>query len=525
MIKALLLFSIISLAATASAADLVILHTNDTHSNIEPDAQGRGGILQRKAVIDSVRAAEKNVILIDAGDMVQGTLYFKFFKGDVEYPLFNLFDYDVRVLGNHEFDNGLDNLAGYYKDAKGARLSANYDFSDTPLKGIFEPYVIKKVDGKRIGIIGLNVDPHSLIASDNTEGVKFLPIIKTANETAAYLKNKKKCDLVIAVTHIGYINNADSRRETDVMLARQSRDIDVIIGGHSHTTIDPSDPKSPPHLLKNAQGRPVLIAQTGKYGKYVGEIRIDLDRLKSTAPSDYGYRLIPVTDRFAADKLDPRIDELLRPYKHQVDSVNAHVIAKSMYDLPNGVQTGGYPNFAGDFGLWFGRHIADSLSQCGKPVHVDLAIMNVGGIRQPMPAGDVTEGEILSSFPFSNRVMIIALKGRDIIDAMRVAAKRGGEAISSNMRVVSDARRNLRRVVLDHEEMDPDKTYYVATIDYLANGNDGMETLANHSVVWSDDKEMSAHMLRYVEHFGELGLPIAPDQSPRFVKESYPQKK
>lgn len=525
MIKALLLFSVISLAASASAKDLVILHTNDTHSNIEPDARGRGGILQRKAVIDSVRAAEKNVILIDAGDMVQGTLYFKFFRGEVEYPLFNLFDYDVRVLGNHEFDNGMDELARHYRDAKGAHLSANYDFSETPLKGVFDPFVIRKIDGKKIGIIGLNVDPHSLIDASNTKGMKFLPIIKTANETAALLKEKKKCDLVIAVTHIGYINLADRKRETDVMLARQSKDIDIIIGGHSHTTLNPDDAKSAPHIVKNSQGRPVLVAQTGKYGKYVGEIKIDLDRLKSSDPSDYAYRLIPVTDRFSADKLDPRINELLLPYKHKMDSVNSRVIAESLYDLPNGVQTGGYPNFAGDFGLWFGRHIADSLSQSGAPARVDMAIMNVGGIRQPMPAGNVTEGEILSSFPFSNRMMIIALKGSDIIEAMKVAAKRGGEAISGNVRVVCDKMRNLHRVVIDHQEMDPAKTYYVATIDYLANGNDGMETLANHSVIWSDDKEMSAHMLRYVEHYGELGLPIAPDQSPRFLTEAYPPKK
>ncbi|MDE6796014.1 MAG: metallophosphoesterase, partial [Muribaculaceae bacterium] len=115
------------------AEKLVILHTNDTHSAIMPDKDGRGGVLQRKAVIDSVRKAEKNVILVDAGDMVQGSLFFKYFRGDVEYPLFNMTDYDIRILGNHEFDNGMNDLAEKYKDVKADRLSANYDFSGTVL--------------------------------------------------------------------------------------------------------------------------------------------------------------------------------------------------------------------------------------------------------------------------------------------------------------------------------------------------------------------------------------------------------
>ena len=230
---------------TASAKDLVILHTNDTHSLIEPGADGMGGVLQRKAIIDSVRAAEKNVVLVDAGDVVQGTLYFKYFKGDVEYPLMNMMDYDVRILGNHEFDNGLDELAKYYKDAKGARLSANYDFSNTPAKGIFEPYTIKKIDGKKIGFIGINIDPTSLISKQNYEGLVYRDAIEEANKTAALLK-KKGCDLVVAVTHIGYVK--ENEKPTDIELAEASKDIDIIIGGHSHTLLMPGD-ESKPHLF------------------------------------------------------------------------------------------------------------------------------------------------------------------------------------------------------------------------------------------------------------------------------------
>lgn len=137
-----------SAAMLASAQSLVLLHTNDTHSHIDAD-NGVGGVLQRKAIVDSIRKAEKNVVFIDAGDIVQGTLYYKLFRGQVEYPLMERLGYDIQVLGNHEFDNGIDELANYYTREGAARLSANYDFSKTPLKGVFDPYLIKTIGGKR----------------------------------------------------------------------------------------------------------------------------------------------------------------------------------------------------------------------------------------------------------------------------------------------------------------------------------------------------------------------------------------
>ena len=306
--KKILIALALSLCLPAVAQSLVLLHTNDTHSNIDPDAHGVGGILPRKAIIDSVRKAEKNVILIDAGDMVQGTLYFKFFKGDVEYPLFNMMDYDVRILGNHEFDNGLGELASYWKKVKGARLSANYDFSDTPARGIFEPYVIKKVGNKKVGIMGINVDPASLISEENYEGMRFHDIIDTANATASLLK-KKGCDLVVAVTHIGY--DVPNGKTDDLDLARASKDIDIIIGGHSHTFVDPATPDKTPYWIKNAAGRDVLVTQTGKYGKNVGYIKLDL---KDFSDRRMDYRYIPVTDRFAARSCSREMQDFLKDY-------------------------------------------------------------------------------------------------------------------------------------------------------------------------------------------------------------------
>ncbi len=511
------IISILAAAATTAAADrLVILHTNDTHSNVEPDANGIGGVLQRKAIFDSVRQAEKHVILVDAGDMVQGTLFFKFFGGDVEYPLMDMQGYDIRVLGNHEFDNGLESMADHYRSSKAERLSANYDFTGTAAEGLFKPYTIKKVAGKKIGFMGINVDPSSLIAAKNTEGMKFLPIIETANRVAHELKHDKGCDLVVAVTHIGYINAPDPSRETDAMLAAASKDIDIIIGGHSHTLVEPEGGQYP-SLLKNAEGKPVRVVQTGKYGKYVGKIEVDLDHLKGSTGEDYKYELIPVTDRFPAEKLDQKITKFLEPYKQSVDSVNAHVIAMSAADLSSSSGVGGYPNFTADFGLAYGRHISDSLTRAGTPMHVDLSLMNRGGIRQDMPKGPVTEGQILSTFPFSNYMVIIELKGSDFLEAMKVSAKRGGEAISANVRVITDRDLNVKHVMVDGHEIDPDRTYNVMTIDYLAGGNDGLTSLANGRELWRSEEQMSAPILDYVAEFGRVGLPIEPDMAPRFV--------
>ena len=498
----------------AKAEKLVILHTNDTHSSIDVLPDGTSGILQRKAVLDSVRNAEKNVITVDAGDVVQGTLYFKYFNGDVEYPLMNMSGYDIRVLGNHEFDNGMESLANYYKAVEGSAISANYDFTGTPLEGVFKPYVIKEVDGKKIGFIGVNLDPTSIIAAKNID-VNFLDVIPTTNEIAAKLKNEENCDVVVAVTHIGYDKIND--KPTDVDLAKSSKDIDVIIGGHTHTLIDPAHPEVKPSLIPNAEGRNVRVVQTGKQGKYVGKLTIDLDALPLGGGEQVDYELIAVTDRFPTEKLDKKMIDFLAPYRASVDSVNNVVIAYSAQDLKK-KSTGGLANLTADIGFAHGKEISDSMRLQGVDFPmVDMAIMNVGGIRHDMPLGPITEGQILSTYPFSNLFVLVSIKGSDIIDAMKVSARKGGEAVSSNVRVVTDKDRNLKLVIIDGREMDPEKEYVVATIDYLAEGNDDLVSLANHKKLYVSEKEVAVPILEWIKRQQAMGLYINPDPTPRFV--------
>lgn len=500
------------------AEHLVILHTNDTHSLIDPDENGEGGVLQRKAIIDSVRKAGKNVVLVDAGDVVQGTLYFKFFRGDVEYPLMNMMGYDIRLLGNHEFDNGLQELAKHYKGVKGSPLSANYDFSNTPMKGIMQPYVIKKIDGKKIGFIGINIDPSSLITTANYEGMKFLDPIATANDLASMLKKDKGCDLVVAVTHIGA--KKENEKPTDYQLAAATHDIDIIIGGHSHTLIDPADSSNGyAASALNADGRPVLIAQAGKSGKYLGLIDIDLDNLAADNSTRFDQRLIHVTDRFPQNQLDKKMIAHIAPYRVKIDSVNRHVIARADRDMNSNSRVGDYVNWSADFAKWYGDLVSDSIRITNPEFPlVDFGMMNTGGIRRDMKKGDVKEGQILDTFPFSNHMVLVRIKGSDFIEAMDVAAGKGGEAISDELRVLTDAHNCVRRVLLNGEEIDPEKYYTFCTIDYLAWGNDDFTPLSRGEIIWRDAPEMSAPMMRYIHYLTNKGLPIDGDPRPRFIR-------
>lgn len=266
-----LVFLVLSLNVFAQKK-IIILHTNDTHSHIDPLPMtdkynpGQGGAVNRKAIIDSVRRLEKNVLLIDAGDFVQGTPYFNMFKGRAEVDAMNMMKYDVTVIGNHEFDYGMDTMKMFFERLKFPVLCCNYDFSQTVLKDVVKPYIILKKSGLKIGLIGVGIDPEGLVQKDKYTGLTFKPVIETVNHYAELLKKKEKCDLIICVSHIGY--------RQDQVLVDKSRHLDIIIGGHSHTFM------KQPDMRKNLSGKEVMVYQTGKYGMNVGKIEVELEKVK-----------------------------------------------------------------------------------------------------------------------------------------------------------------------------------------------------------------------------------------------------
>ncbi len=273
-----------SWAGDLSADRIVILHTNDTHSQIEAFSPSHktysdlGGVIRRKVLIDSIRAAEPHVLLVDAGDAIQGTPYFNLFGGDVEFETMNAMRYDVRTVGNHEFDAGMEKLAELIKASTADFISSNYDFTATPLNGLLAPWVIKEVGGLRIGFLALNVCPDNLIPPASCKGLGYNDPVETANRTAELLR-KRGADLVVVLSHLGYF--AENKNQvTDPAIAAASTEIDIIIGAHSHTLIDPeaidANPQSEvQYRVKNKEGRDVLITQTGLGGAYLGYIAIE----------------------------------------------------------------------------------------------------------------------------------------------------------------------------------------------------------------------------------------------------------
>ena len=254
---------------------LVILLTNDTHSQVEPTEKSTlktanmGGYTRRMGVINQIRSTEKNVILVDAGDYSQGTPYFNFFNGRVEVDAMNRMKYDAITLGNHEFDNGIDTLAVVLKKAQFPILSSNYKLDKTPLSNLVKPYLILERGGLRIGILALDVNPKSLILENNYKGLEYEDPIEKANKISNLLKKKEKCDVIICLSHLG----ADTTKAevNDFEIAHKTRYIDVIIGGHSHSMITNT-------TVKDAAGKPIVIAQMAKSGLFLGRVELELEK-------------------------------------------------------------------------------------------------------------------------------------------------------------------------------------------------------------------------------------------------------
>ena len=265
------LVSILAACALGFSQDLIILHVNDTHSHEEPlrdggTQGGMGGVIERAAYVDSVRTAvgKKNVLLLHAGDFSQGTSYFTELGGDIEIDLINAMKYDVVTLGNHEFDNGIDELARRLGNLRCPVVCANYDFSELVLGKYVKPYAIVRKGGMKIGVIGLLTDVTRVVQKSIADKMKRFDDIEVANKWADYLKNEEHCDMVIALTHIGF----DSVGMNDPALVAGTRNIDLVVGGHSHTFLTDAEYRD------NLDGRPVPIVQDGCWGLFVGQVDV-----------------------------------------------------------------------------------------------------------------------------------------------------------------------------------------------------------------------------------------------------------
>ena len=252
--------------ATNDLIKLTILHTNDMHSHIEPFTSGRnkglGGMAQRATLIKKIRQKNEHVLLLDAGDIFQGTPYFNIYGGELEFKLMSEMKYDAATIGNHDFDNGLDGIHRQLPHANFPFLCANYDFSDTVLSGQFKPYKVFKKGEIKIGVFGIGIELDGLVPKSLYGNTIYSNPIEKCNYYANHLKNELGCDLVICLSHLGF----KDEKISDFLMAEQTKNIDLIIGGHTHTFLNA------PILKLNSQQKEVLIAQVGWAGIKIGKI-------------------------------------------------------------------------------------------------------------------------------------------------------------------------------------------------------------------------------------------------------------
>ena len=256
---------------------ITILHTNDVHSHIEPfsndhsEFPNKGGFERRSTLISNIRKQNPNTLLFDAGDIFQGTPYFNFYGGEIEFRLMSMLKYDAATIGNHDFDNGIDGLNAQLPNASFDLISSNYDFKNTILESKIINYKIYHKSGIKIGVFGLGIELEGLVSKDLYKETKYLDPIDIANDTAKKLKETENCDLVICLSHLGYKYEKFPNKVSDLNLAKSTKNIDLIIGGHTHTFMNK------PVVVKNNVGNDVLINQVGCFGLYLGRIDFSFD--------------------------------------------------------------------------------------------------------------------------------------------------------------------------------------------------------------------------------------------------------
>lgn len=288
----LLLAENLKLLDQTSDYKLTILHTNDQHSRIEPfDSSytrnpNQGGFARRAALVQKIRGEEKNVLLLDSGDTFQGTPYFNFFGGELEFKLMSMMGYDASTMGNHDFDNGLEGFKKVQPNAKFPFICSNYDFKNTILDGQTLPYKVFNKSGIKVGIFGVGIELAGLVGKKNYGETVYQNPVEIAQHYSDFLRNDKKCDLVICLSHIGYDYRDDPNKISDKILASKTEGIDLILGGHTHTFLPE------PQTFMNRAGKNVMVNQVGWAGLLLGKINFYFDKNKKVKNISWNNQVI-----------------------------------------------------------------------------------------------------------------------------------------------------------------------------------------------------------------------------------------
>lgn len=462
------------MAAEAETFKLRILHTNDHHAHIEPVMTSstppepqHGGLSRRKTLIDKARSENSDLLLLDAGDVFQGTLYFNQYGGLADLEFYNALKYDAMTIGNHEFDNGPGQLTTFIQNASFPVLGANLVINPSnPLASLVKPNVIIERAGKKIGIFGLTTEETAVLASPGPD-VSFRDPIEVAREQVAALK-AQGVDAIIALTHIGI--------EPDRRLAREVSGISMIIGGHSHTPmgpmISPEDPNRPyPEVINNPDGQGTVVVTDWEWGRWLGDLTVGFDANGvvtsiSANPTEVAGSIEPDAG------FEARIAELAKP----LEELRATVIGEAAVEL-NGDRADVRTKETNLANL-----IADAMLAKGANAGAQLSLMNGGGIRASIDAGPITMGEVLEVQPFGNILTLVTVTGAQLKEALENGVSQaetaqgrfphlGGGRYGWNPQAEPGNR--IVWIEVGGNPVDPNASYRLITLNYLVDGGDG----------------------------------------------------
>ncbi len=488
--------------------EVTILHTNDVHAHYEPFGDpSQGGAARLATAIEAVRAKQDHVLLLDAGDQFQGTLYFTVGGADVVAAVMNELGYDAMCIGNHEFDEGPAELARFIDLADFPVLSANIDaLADSSLTDKILPFALFYFDGQPIAVIGLTTES-TAISSSPGPNVQFLNAIEIAQRTAKELESTG-VNKIIALTHLGY--------DRDLELAQAVQGIDVIVGGHSHTQL-----ADYPTVTQSSTGEPVLIVTAYEWGEELG--RLDVTFNDDGIITDYSGAPIPIDGTLAED---PAVSDILAAYRGDIDALMSKTVGTTDVSL-NGVRE---DVRARETNL--GDLICDAMLWKTQAFGTTIAIQNGGGIRASIPAGPITMGQVLEVLPYGNQIAVLTVSGAQLhaaidngVSGVQDGAGRFPQV--GGLRVTFDPTADADAHVTSIETWDSDSgtyvplnlegTYVVATNSFLADGGDGYVMFADAQQEY--DSYQTGWLLSdtLAEYLGQFPS-IAPETEGRIVQ-------
>ncbi|MEB3195832.1 MAG: 5'-nucleotidase C-terminal domain-containing protein [Candidatus Sericytochromatia bacterium] len=441
-------------AAEAAPVPLTILHTNDTHDHLEAfdtrHGKGLGGIARRASLIRQVKKENPATLVLDAGDVFQGTPLFNFFSGEPDFITMKQAGYDAMAVGNHDLDNGIQNLLTQSRHLDHPPLAIN--LYDPKGQRYFPTHRIFERGGLKIAVVGaLGRNAFEAVAAPRRAGITFKDPEPELKHLVQRLRSQ--VDLVVLLTHIGH--------EEEVSLAKAMPDVDLIVGGHSHTKVEK------PVVVKHAK-RDTLVAQAFQWGEFMG--RIDL-QVEGGRIVRHEGRLLTVGTEIPED---PTVAATVAHYAKQIATQMQEVVGRTAIEFSNSRKR------EGDTPI--GNLVADAVKE---ETGAQVAFMNSGGIRAPLPQGDITRGMVFSMLPFENTLVTFTCTGVQLQAILDFAASRNGKSGSlqvAGLQYEVDGER-ARAVQVEGKALEPGAVYRVATIDYVAQGNDGADVFRSVSEV------------------------------------------